>query len=73
LQEEYLLKLAEANGYSSPIMESFRGKVPNLPKLSWKGKLFKYYQLWKMNARERRFHQAFARGQALALQEILKT
>jgi glycosyltransferase involved in cell wall biosynthesis len=72
-QEEYLLRLAEANGYSSPIMESFRGKVPNLPKTSWMRKLLNHYKLRRMNSRERRFHQAFARGQALAIQELLNT
>jgi glycosyltransferase involved in cell wall biosynthesis len=70
-QEEYLLRLAEANGYSSPIMESFRGKVPNLPKTSWMRKLLNHYKLRRMNSRERRFYQAFARGQALAIQELI--
>jgi glycosyltransferase involved in cell wall biosynthesis len=72
-KEEYLLRLAEANGYSSPIMESFRGKVPNLPKTSWMRKLLNHYKLRRMNSRERRFHEAFARGQALAIQELFNT
>ncbi len=71
LTEEYLLKLAEANGYSSPIMESFRGKVPNLSKPSLFRRLLKYCKLWQINSREHRFHLAFERGKKLAIQELI--
>ena len=73
LQEEYLLRLAEGNGYSSIILESFRGKMPDLPNSSWRSKLFELYKLWWMNPRSRRFYKAFKRGKALSIQEILKT
>ena len=73
LQEEYLLKLAEGNGYSNVILESVRGHIPTVPKLSWKRKLVEYYKLRRMDSRTRRFHQAFGRGRALAIQEIFNT
>jgi glycosyltransferase involved in cell wall biosynthesis len=73
LQEEYLARLAEGNGYSSIILESFRDKMPALPNSSWRKKLLEAYQLWRMTPRDRRFYKAFKRGQALAIKEILTT
>jgi len=71
-QESYLLKLAEANAYSSPVLESFRGKLPTPPiPLSWRGKWRDRYHRWRMNPRERRFRKAFERGRSLALEELL--
>lgn len=71
LQEEYLLRLAEGNGYSNIILEACRSKMPALPNSSWKRKLLEAYQLWRMAPRDRRFYQAFKRGQALAIEELL--
>jgi glycosyltransferase involved in cell wall biosynthesis len=72
LQEEYLLRLAEGNGYSTIILESFRGKMPDLPNSSWRSNLFELYKLWWMTPRDRRFYKAFQTGRGLAIQEILK-
>jgi glycosyltransferase involved in cell wall biosynthesis len=69
-QEQYLLGLAEAIGYSMIIMESFRGKFPSQSKLSWRSKLLNYYFLWRTPPRERRFNKAFGRGKDLAFKEI---
>lgn len=73
LQEEYLLKLAEGNGYSGKILESFRNKMSTLLNSSWKNKLLEAYRLWQLAPRDRRFYKAFKRGSALAIQEILDT
>lgn len=70
LQEEYLIRLLEGITYSHTILESFRGKMPDLPSLSWISKLRIYFGLWKMTPRDRRFHKASQRGQALAIKEI---
>ena len=70
-QEKYLLALAEAISYSMPIMESFRGKLPVKPQLSWRSKLLNYYFFWRMSPRDRRFSKAFDKGRDLALQELL--
>ncbi|KAF3886897.1 MULTISPECIES: glycosyltransferase [Nostocales] len=71
LQEDYLVKLAEGNSYSTLILNSFRGKIPIQPKKSWKGKFYEFYRFWRMSLRERRFYWAHKRGETLAIQEIL--
>lgn len=69
LQQNYLLQLAEANGYSTVIVESLRGKLPT-PASSF-GKFFeKIRQTFKMTPIDRRFSQAFERGRNRALQEV---
>ena len=68
LQKDYVLKLAEANGYSTVIVESLRGKFPT-PK-SQLGKLYEIYRTFKMSSFDRHFSQAWKRGHSRALQEI---
>jgi glycosyltransferase involved in cell wall biosynthesis len=70
LEKEYLLKLAEGISYSVTIMESLRGKVPDIPKVSLIRKLIGYYRLMRMEPIYRSFHQAIERGKALAIKEI---
>lgn len=71
-EESYLLKLAEANAYSNPVLASFRGEFPKPPKPpSWREKWRDRYHRWRMSPRERRFCEAFKRGHALALEELL--
>jgi hypothetical protein len=70
LQESYLLKLSEGNGYSLTILESFRGKLPEIPKSRLKQDLYEFYVQTKMNPLERKFRQAFVRGRTRALQAI---
>lgn len=70
LNEDYLVRLIEGMIYSHLILDSFRGKITNLPKKSWKAKLFEYYRLRKMNRIERRFYNAKKKAQALAFQHI---
>lgn len=71
LQEEYLLRLAEGMAYSTTIMEYLRGKMPTVSQYSLIRKLFNYYRFQQMDSISRRFHEAFARGKNLAIQEIL--
>jgi glycosyltransferase involved in cell wall biosynthesis len=56
LQEDYLLRLAEANGYSKVIVQSLRHKFPQ--------------PTFKMSSIDREFSQAFRRGHDRALKEI---
>jgi glycosyltransferase involved in cell wall biosynthesis len=73
LQEDYLLKLAEGNSYSTLILNSFRGKMPSEQKKSWRSQLYALYRFWHMSPRERRFCNAHQRGKALAIQELLNS
>lgn len=70
LQESYLLKLAEGNGYSVTILDSFRGKLPSLRTFTWKSKILNHYQLWRMEPKARLFFQASKRGIDKATQEL---
>ncbi|MCV3215248.1 glycosyltransferase [Plectonema radiosum NIES-515] len=72
LTEEYLIRLVEGGAYSLLILDSFRGKTPTPPITSWQQKILAYLKSWKMNPKDRRFYQARKRGEALAIQEILK-
>lgn len=71
LEEDYLLKLAEGNGYSSLIFDSLRNPAVSVSSMSWTGKLFEWYQLQKMSPVGRRLYQAKKRGEQLALKAIL--
>jgi glycosyltransferase involved in cell wall biosynthesis len=70
LEETYLLKLVEGITYSSIILHALRGEYLTLPPTSWSGKLYGYYQYWRMCPRERRFYQVIERAKKLAIQEI---
>jgi glycosyltransferase involved in cell wall biosynthesis len=70
LEEEYLLRLTESMSYSLTILDSLRGKLPNISTPSWKGKIWKFYLLRKMSPIERRFHKAYINGITLAAQQI---
>ncbi len=70
LQESYLLRLAQANGYSSVILRSFRDDTLSFSKQSWRGKLIEYYYTQRMEQRERRFYQAKKRGEMSAIQDL---
>lgn len=72
LEEEYLIRLTEGMEYSHRVLDAFRGKIPTIPHISWRGKLFESYRLWRMKPRERRFCKAVKRGKALAVQAIAK-
>ncbi|AFY30873.1 glycosyltransferase [Calothrix sp. PCC 7507] len=69
LTEEYLLRLIESSTYSGIIVESYRGKLPQLKK-SWQSKLADWYRFCRMSPRERRFYKAQQRGIKIALQEL---
>lgn len=69
LQESYLLKLAEGNGYSELIFESLRNEVKPY-KATWKHKLYESYRRSKMSPVERRMCQAKDRGKQLAMKEL---
>jgi len=71
LQEDYLLKLAQANGYSSVVLRSFRQDTPSLPKESWRSKLLEYSRIRRMESRRRRFYQATKRGEISAIRDLL--
>jgi glycosyltransferase involved in cell wall biosynthesis len=73
LQEDYLLNLIENMEYSHKILDSLRGKMPQVVPVSWQRKLLRYYQLWRMQPQDRRFYQAQQRGLSLAIQEIQDT
>jgi glycosyltransferase involved in cell wall biosynthesis len=78
LKEDYLLKLAEASGYSSVIVESLRGKYPNLPPTTPLSKMRKIYQRLRNFTRpssdiariNQLFLQSFERGHSRAVKEI---
>jgi hypothetical protein len=71
LSEAYLVRLIEGITYSHTMLDSFRGKLPTLTKQSLLSKVLEFYRILKMTPREQRFYKAFARGKALAIQEIL--
>ncbi len=66
LNEDYLLRLIEGMAYSHIILHSFREEKPKHPASSWRGKLYEYYNYWKMNSQQKRFYQAEKRGELLA-------
>lgn len=72
LQESYLLKLAEGNGYSELIFESLRNEVKPY-KVTWKHKLYAWYRRSKMSPVERRMCQAKERGKQLAMKELFNS
>ncbi|WP_310428146.1 glycosyltransferase [Chamaesiphon sp. VAR_48_metabat_135_sub] len=64
LEEEYLVRLIEGITSSLIVLDSFRGKLPQIQNIGWKEKLIEYYRLWQMNPRERRFYRAMQRGRS---------
>jgi glycosyltransferase involved in cell wall biosynthesis len=70
LEESYFIKLMEGMSYSHRILDSFRGQMPEISKLSWRGKLLEQYRLLKMDSRVRRIVQATKRGEELALKTL---
>lgn len=73
LGEEYIVKLIEGMTYSHVILDSFRGKLPNIQKQSWRGKLNEYYQISKLNPIDRRIYEARKKAQLLGIEEILNS
>jgi glycosyltransferase involved in cell wall biosynthesis len=73
LEENYLLKLAEGIAYSNTLLEYFRGKASTLPRFSGLIKVLKYiyYNFVLKDSRTWRFNSAFAKGKALAIQELI--
>lgn len=72
LEEDYLLRLVEGITYSNIILEAFRGKQTPVAQVSWQGKLYESYRLWKMTPRERLFRNAIKRARVLAAQKVLE-
>ena len=71
LKEEYLLNLAQANGYSSTILRSFRDKLfYSSKKIPLRKKLYQYYCYRRKPSRERKFHKAYSFGESLAVKEL---
>ena len=72
LQEEYLLKVVEGTAYSNIILDFIRGK-PITPR-SWRSILTQYLhpRRWRMEARLRRFSDAYQRGCDLAVKVIVE-
>ncbi|AFZ13620.1 glycosyl transferase family 2 [Crinalium epipsammum PCC 9333] len=68
--EEYLLRLFEGSTYSQLILDSYRGKLPQINR-SWKQKIREFYGYWNINPIQRRFYRAGKRATRLATQEIL--
>jgi glycosyltransferase involved in cell wall biosynthesis len=60
LSEAYLLKVVEGSTYSGVILNSFRGVIP--PHRSLSSKLLLQIRRGLMDARSRRFHDAYFRG-----------
>lgn len=72
LQEEYLIRWMEGNAYSSGMLNFFRGQNIDALRVSWFRKVIEFWKMRQMKIIERRFYQAWRRGQALALREILE-
>jgi glycosyltransferase involved in cell wall biosynthesis len=72
LQENYLVRLSESNGYSLTMLRHLRGEL-ELPKPSLKSQLAENIRLLLMDARDRRMYKARKKGEALAMKEILTT
>jgi len=70
LQQDYLIRLAEANAYSNLILSTFREKVSLPPQRNTFGKLIDFYRLYRMSSRDRQFHLAKRRGATMAYKEI---
>jgi glycosyltransferase involved in cell wall biosynthesis len=70
LQEDYLLRLTEAIGYSGVILDSFRGKANGLPR-SWSRKAVDFLRYVRMDNREKKVHRAQKRGAMRARQDLL--
>ena len=68
-QEDYLVQLLEASTYSEAIVESYRGKFPQIGKTKL-GKLSDFLRFCRMTPLERRLHQARKRGLQAALREL---
>jgi glycosyltransferase involved in cell wall biosynthesis len=71
LNEDYLLKLIEANGYSDVMLKSFREEIIPPAKLTWKKKILQSYHLSRLHPRQRRFYIAYKKGEELALKQLL--
>ncbi len=67
--ENYLIKLAEGISYSHTVLDSLRGKLPN--KLSWRMKLLLCYHRFRLSKEQKLMFDAFQRGKAKAIQELL--
>jgi glycosyltransferase involved in cell wall biosynthesis len=68
LSEAYLLRVVEGSTYSGVILDSFRGVIP--PRRSLFSKLLLQIRRGLMDARSRRFHDAYCRGFDIAFQEV---
>jgi hypothetical protein len=71
LTEEYLLRLIEGVAYSSVILHSFRPETRGaMRSRSIVGKAADVVRKVRMTPRERRFHNAVARGEERARKEL---
>ncbi|NJN10968.1 MAG: glycosyltransferase family 2 protein [Richelia sp. RM2_1_2] len=67
---EYFVRLIEGTSYSTKILESLRGKMPDISEPFWKRKLSEFYKLQKMHPQERPFFKAQLRGEELARKQV---
>jgi glycosyltransferase involved in cell wall biosynthesis len=70
LQEDYLIRWTEGNSYSCTFLNFFRGKDVGTLNRSWVRKIIELGKMSRMKTQERKFHQAWRRGQMLALREL---
>jgi glycosyltransferase involved in cell wall biosynthesis len=71
LNEEYLVRLIQGITYSHAILDSFRGKMPDLPKSSLFKTIYEFCKLWLMKPQDRRIYQTIQKAKQKAAQEIL--
>jgi hypothetical protein len=67
LQEDYLVKLMEAQTFSAVVLDSFRSNGATPMCKSWKRVVADRLILLSMSRRERRFRQAARNGERKAL------
>lgn len=70
LTEDYLIRMLEANTFSSIICKSLREEIQPPPKPSWRRKILQSYFLWRANPRDSRFYLAKQRGEDLAFKQL---
>lgn len=70
LTEDYLLRLTEGIGYSGVILDSFRSSASSLTLPNWSRKAADILRYLRMDAREKRVHRAFKKGQSDALKDL---
>lgn len=74
LQEDYLLRLAEAGKYAELMLYYFRDIIP--PKITWKQEIqllfpwLPHPKSWLLNPRERKFDSAFRQGRLKAIKAL---